>query len=51
MFPITIRTLLKVIWMLFLYPIVAFVYLFGSKISQDKKIDNCYVAFELTHKD
>ena len=51
MFPITIRTLLKVIWMLFLYPIVAFVYLFGSKISQAKKIDNCYVAFELIHKD
>jgi len=49
-FPTSIRTVLKVIWMLFFYPIVVATYLFGSKISQNKRTDNCYVAFELIKK-
>ncbi|MDB9812545.1 hypothetical protein OAB74_02215 [Candidatus Pelagibacter sp.] len=49
-FPRNLRTLLKLIWMVAVYPAILIVYLFGSKISQNKKTDNCYVAFELTKK-
>ncbi len=49
-FPTSIRTVLKIIWMLFFYPIVVVTYLLGSKISQNKRTDNCYVAFELIKK-
>ena len=49
-FPRNLRTVLKFIWMLAVYPIILIVYLFGSKISQNKKTHNCYVAFELTKK-
>jgi len=48
--PIYIRTLLKLIWMIAVYPLLLITYLFGSSISQNKKTKNCYVAFELKRK-
>ncbi len=47
LFPTSIRTILKLIWMIIFYPIILVTYLFGSKISQNKQTNNCYIAFEL----
>lgn len=44
-FSIFPRTLLKLIWMIALYPLILIIYLLGSNLSKSK--NNCYVAFEL----
>lgn len=49
-FPESIRTVLKLMWMIVFYPVIIITYFFGSKISQNKQTDNCYVAFELIRK-
>ncbi len=45
-FPLKIRSVIKILWMLFFYPFLFLTYLYGSNISKLYK-DNCYVVFEL----
>lgn len=45
-FPIKIRCIIKIFWMIFFYPILLITYLIGSNIKRFDK-DNCYVVFEL----
>ena len=46
-FPIFFRTLLKLCWMIILYPLICLVYIVCSNIKKSKNNKNCYVAFEL----
>ena len=45
-FPIWIRSVIKILWMILFYPFLFLTYLYGSNLSKLHK-DKCYVVFEL----